>query len=484
MSSDDWFRLDEWDEASRGHFEDKLQRAHRASRPQYLHIKGLALINSTDDARREAGAELEQRVIDHYSDDEMQAAGAHVALARYREETGEPARSAEHYRESMRLLEGSFGAELLLAELIIRHGYTESLEEADGLLDTVLESGPIFAVEQFRYAVARFRLARHRDLVDEAAAFALGALHLFATNRPISSYHPDVGLIRADDATLVELEEAAGQGNPEAVNDRIERFRGPDGRVRWEWALVSRLRGVEHAPRLQAQDEFDAAAASLVNELRAAGFEVYDLHEWSGQSLPDAASVRVAAPILLRALEAAVSPELKAAIASALTDRRFRKFATSALISEFRGMRSRDLNGKERPSEQVGRQRRLKDALANALATLARDEHFDEVVALIRDQEHGRYRSYLFWALPYMKDDRAVDVALEMLADDEVHMSALRALADLRSERARPVLEVAAGQPRPRGRSEADELARDRIDVAQQGLNKLTKARSNGKARR
>lgn len=92
----------------------------------------------------------------------------------------------------------------------------------------------------------------------------------------------------------------------------------------------------------------------------------------------------------------------------------------------------------------------LKDRLANALATLARDEHFDEIAELIRDPAYGEYRAYLFRALPYMKRPEAVDLALEMLNDDEMHLSALRALADLRSERARPVLEAIAAEKKAR----------------------------------
>jgi sulfite reductase beta subunit-like hemoprotein len=104
-------------------------------------------------------------------------------------------------------------------------------------------------------------------------------------------------------------------------------------------------------------------------------------------------------------------------------------------------------------------------------------------VDLIRDPGHGRYRAYLFWTLPYMKSDSAVDVALEMLDDDEMHLPALRALADLRSERALPVLEAIVRHPRPRGRNDADERERTRIDIAQGGLEKLRKARAKGKSR-
>ena len=171
--------------------------------------------------------------------------------------------------------------ELLIAERIVREQLEDRYAEADELLDAVLEAGPSFHDEKYRYAVARMRLARCRDQADEAAAFALGALHLFAENQPVSSNHPVVGLILADDPTLDELEEAAAEGDPEAASERVERFRGPDGAVRWEWDLTSVLRGIPEGSRLQRLENFDVESRPLVDELRAAGFEVFDLWKWS-----------------------------------------------------------------------------------------------------------------------------------------------------------------------------------------------------------
>ena len=155
---------------------------------------------------------------------------------------------------------------------------------------------------------ARARLTSRRGDDDEAAAFALGALDLFEHNEPVSAYHPNIGLIRADEATRTELEALARQGNPEAVSDLIERYRGADGTLRWDWSLVSRLRGVPEGSRLQAQEDFHAASAPLVDELRAAGLDVYDLSDWSRRKLPSAAAVKAAAPILATLATGATGP--------------------------------------------------------------------------------------------------------------------------------------------------------------------------------
>lgn len=66
-----------------------------------------------------------------------------------------------------------------------------------------------------------------------------------------------------------------------------------------------------------------------------------------------------------------------------------------------------------------------------------------------------------------MKDTRAVDLCLESLDDEQLGMSALRSLADLKSERARPILEHFAAAPTTRGRGDEAQRRRDRVRIAE-----------------
>jgi hypothetical protein len=483
MSSDEWYRSPGWSDADRELFEEKLARAHAWGRPQYLRIKAFALLETSDPERRQAGVLLLERLLREYPEERCETAGAHFLLARYYEESDDVDRAAKHYRDGLREQEGTntrWDAEQELADLIIREGLADAYPEADELLDRVLEQGPFFRSQQYRYAVARARLASRRGDDDEAAAFALGALDLFDHNRAVSSYHPNVGLIRGDEATLSELEIIAQRGNAEAASDRVDRYRKADGTVRWDWSLVVQLREMPEGSWVHRAREIQAAEAPIIDDLRAAGFEVYDLEGWRLRKLPSQAAVNAAAPILLRWYDETDNLSVKAGLVMALTDIRARKLAAAQLIERFRQLKSSDM-GVDHP--ELGDRRFLKDRLGCAVGTLARDEHFEEVAALIRDPAHGPYRAYLFWAVPYMKNPAAVDLALEMLDDEEIGGSAFRALADLRSERARPYLEAVASGPKPRGRSDADQWQRDRIAIAQKGLKKLDKARAAGKSR-
>ena len=348
---------------------------------------------------------------------------------------------------------------------------TESrYEEADALLDLARANGDtLFRVWRFQYALYRARLAARRGRRDEAAAFAYGALWQVADDErgPQLPRHPDVGRIDADQETVDELWLYTDSGDAERYDAVIDDYRSPqNGRVQWHRSLIERLRP---NPLIvgRRDDEIEAsrgAAQPLLMELRVAGFEAFDLGDFARQKLPSSK----AAEILVKWLPRIEDPIVRSNIATALTEVKARPVAAQPLLDLFR----------ELPNDAWE-----KDPVAAAVGTLARDEHFEQVAELIRDPRHGHYRHYLFWAVSYMKDHRAVDLCLALVNDEELGMSALRSLGDLKSRRAHPVLERAANEPTTRGRSDAAQLQRDRVRIAQNGLEKLKRAVAAGKAR-
>ncbi len=486
VSADDWYRSADWDADAQAFFERKLARATAHKRPQYLRIKGLALLETDDPELQNAGVRLMRRVISEYPDSTFDVSVANGELAERAATAGNIDTALELLRAVMRAELGtniSGTPELRLAEVILQECRTDLLAEAEIALGTVLTEDPILGGLRFRYAVARARLAALTDEPDEAAAFALGALHLAAVDAPISSAHPTFGRVDGDDDLFAELEALADAGDAEAVSPLTDDFRGIDGEVVWDWRLIERLRWTDDDPLSAQQDALRREAQPIVEELRAAGFDVIDLEAFSLRMLPTAAAARTAAPILLRGIERASDPDLQAILVTALADRRVRAIATAPLLDMFGALRDPALNGHDRPSEAVGAQRGLRSALGSALSTLARDEHFTALAALLRDPAYGYDRVYLLWALEHVEHPDAVDLAIELLDDEDLNLNALRTLGDLRSERAAPVFAPIAATPKPRGRSDEAEMARIRIKVAERGLEKLEKARAAGKSR-
>ena len=352
---------------------------------------------------------------------------------------------------------------------ILDAGDESRYDEADELLDRARANGDaFFRVDRFRYALHRARLAARRGRRDEAAAFAYGALWQAAEDEtgPQLPRHPDVGRVDTDEETLDELWRYAETGDAERYDALVEDYRSAGtGTVEWHWSLVERLRP---NPRIVAQRHHDIEAARraaepLLMELRAAGFPAYDMADFARQRLPS----KKAAEILVKWLQRTDDSLTRTRIAMTLTDPKARSVATQPLLDLFRELTA--TNNVE------------KDRVAAALGTLARDEEFEQVAELVRDPRHGYYRQYLFWAVGYMKDPRAVDLCLDLLddADRGMSISALQALSALKSERARPVLERIATEPTTRRRGDDAQGQRDRVRIAQKGLEKLDRVRGS-----
>ena len=354
-------------------------------------------------------------------------------------------------------------------EAILDAGDPARYDEADALLDQARADGEtLFRVYQFRYALQRAQLAARRGLVDEAAAFALGALWQVSLDEqgPQLARHPNIGRIVVDAPTVSDLWGYVRSGDGERYDPVIEDYRAPDtGCIEWDFSLIERLRpnprivGPRHA-ELEAARE---AARPLLAELKVAGFRAHDLGDFASRKLPS----KKAAVILTKWLPRIDDRWVLTRIASALSDRKARPVAAQPLLDLFRSM----------PDDPL-----VKDRVAAAVGTLARDNEFEQIADCIRDPRHGHYRHYLFWAVSYMKDPRAVDLCLELIDDPELGSSALVALGDLRSERARSVLESIAAEPSTRKRTEAAERQRDRVRDASNRLAKLNKAAASGRA--
>ena len=189
---------------------------------------------------------------------------------------------------------------------------------------------------------------------------------------------------------------------------------------------------------LSPEEEADEAA--LRADLEAAGISARDFGFFS-RDVPEAGiraprfDFAAAAPILIGWLPRAKTPLVKERIVRSLTgEKGATPDALKPLVSEFR---------KADDDEWA-----LKWAIGNALATLADASILDDLIELASDRRHGRSRKMLMDALARTKDERALDLLVELVDDDEVAghaISALRRLGPKSSlpylERARPALE-------------------------------------------
>ena len=182
--------------------------------------------------------------------------------------------------------------------------------------------------------------------------------------------------------------------------------------------------------RQQVVEQNARAAAPVVLDLQAAGLSFGSI----GEMRRSGTRYVVAIPVLLKWLPAVENHDVKESIVRALSVPWARPVAAAPLIAEFR----------KAPGPESG----LKWAIGNALSVVADDSVFDDLAALVRDRRHGKAREMLAVAIGNMRDPRAVDLAIELLGDDEVAGHALMAIGKLGARKARPVVEPFLNHPK------------------------------------
>lgn len=163
--------------------------------------------------------------------------------------------------------------------------------------------------------------------------------------------------------------------------------------------------------------EFRRAATPLINELKAAGFEVESPWDLVNTSEP----YPEALPILLKHLQRPYPDAVREGIARALAVKPAR-FGWDVFKHLYK-------------AEPEGR---AKDGLAVAIGVTADDDMIDQVIALARDRRNGPSRLLLLRALEKSKDPRARAALMELGTDPDLQKEIpviLRRLARRRSRR-------------------------------------------------
>lgn len=162
--------------------------------------------------------------------------------------------------------------------------------------------------------------------------------------------------------------------------------------------LVARQRQLEEE-RLKREAEYRRAEAPLVDELRAAGFQVESA--WDLVNTPG--SYPKAVPILLAHLPRPYPAAVREGIARALAVRE--ASCGWELLTRL-----------YRDEHEV----RAKDGLAVAIAAAANDELIGDVIALARDTSQGPSRLLLLGALERSADPRARMAVMDLGTDPEL----------------------------------------------------------------
>lgn len=182
--------------------------------------------------------------------------------------------------------------------------------------------------------------------------------------------------------------------------------------------------------RRRRVEEYREAAAPLLAELAAAGFDVASVTALRRQG----AEWRGAIPILLAWLPRVGNADVKEDIVRALSVPFAKPAAAPALVAEFR---------RADPAQEA-----LRWAIGNALEVVADDSVLDDVVEIVRDRRNGTSREMFAVALGNMRGPRVVDVLIGLLDDPEVAGHAIMGLGKLGARPARGEVERFLDHPK------------------------------------
>lgn len=202
---DDWFRSASWTDDAAEEFERRLARARKSSRPQYLRIQAVTLLDGSESDRGAAIGLLERLLRDY--PDSLEVAFAHELLARAHRRAGRLREAAAHLRDCVELAPANYSMtsgvpELSLAEVLVEQGGSENIEEAVAILsDEDLQNRMRWQDDWFRWYALAAELAPEEA---DRRKWAHEALELLDAP-PQLTHKPEVGRPRPDEAAVNRL---------------------------------------------------------------------------------------------------------------------------------------------------------------------------------------------------------------------------------------------------------------------------------------
>jgi len=207
----DWFRRSTWTQEDEIEFFNKLKRAQKHNRPQYLRIQACCLYETKDPELLRVAESLACKVLTDCLDTEfidIEIASAYQLLGRIYEELGENDKAILHYQKALeqeRAYPNSrTDAYLDYAEIIVKTQRTELFSEAETILHEQVERA-YFPAQKYKLCIILAIINKHRG--DDAEAQKFMALAKQSADADTSGlrYHKTLGLVKKTNRWLEKL---------------------------------------------------------------------------------------------------------------------------------------------------------------------------------------------------------------------------------------------------------------------------------------
>ena len=194
---DDWFRRTSWTDSDRQEFEHRLARARSGSRPQYLRVQAVTLVQTGKLDLILAAQSLIERFLREYPDD-WETALVYELRGQAQEAFDDIVAALDSYRRSMAAQRQRPNVQshawLRFGWLVVRRRLTGLYSETALVLDEFATLMP-FPWERYRYHSIRAVVAAQEGHVSKAKEEAGLALAAAAATHSGFRYHPNLGLV-------------------------------------------------------------------------------------------------------------------------------------------------------------------------------------------------------------------------------------------------------------------------------------------------
>lgn len=201
----DWFRRKSWTQTDEEEFFNKLNRARKDGRAQYLKIQAIELVQTEDSTLLNVAENLLNKMLTEYPEDNFNKGSALHTL-------GDIYKLRENYQKAKEYYKRALDFEkvypnvitqayLDYSELVVKTGETTSFDEVE---QTLLERQPrlMFPIEKYKVNSLLSIISKHKNRHDEAKRFAELAEQSANAETSGLRYHKYLGVVKDRDTWL------------------------------------------------------------------------------------------------------------------------------------------------------------------------------------------------------------------------------------------------------------------------------------------
>jgi lipopolysaccharide biosynthesis regulator YciM len=204
----EWYRNKTWSKDIEEMFFNKLNRARKDGRDQYLKIQAIELIETQEDLLLDIAETLLNKMLLEYPEDNFEKSSALKSLGDIYKLKADPQKAMEYYRRSVdfediypRVLTQSY---LEYAELVVIHKKVDHYPFIEDLL-LKRSIGSIFSIEKYKVYTILTVLNLYKKDTEKAKQFQILADENANAQTSGLRYHKYLGVLKQRDSILENI---------------------------------------------------------------------------------------------------------------------------------------------------------------------------------------------------------------------------------------------------------------------------------------